>query len=1053
MTLPALCVRRPVATAMLTLIAVVVGLFSMFRLPIDLLPELEIPTVSVRAEYGSASPEEMERLVTEYIEESISVVAGVDELTSTSGEGSSRVTAKFVWGTDVNEAANDIRTRIDRVIDELPDDLPRPRVSKYDINAFPIVILGIASPLNPVELTEMVEEELLYRFERVAGVAQVDLWGESNREIRVELDIDRVRALGLPLDRIVQSIREANVNLPAGEIDRGGYEVTIRTPGEFVSIDQLASTVVAVRERGPVTLADIATVVDTHEDMTRLVRMRGRSAIRLAVRKESDANTAKVAQGVLEVVEEIRASYPQVEVIPISNQGTFIERSIINVANSVLMGGGLAVVVLLVFLRHLRSTMVIAVSIPISVLATFALIFAGGFTLNLMTLGALALGVGMMVDSSIVVLENIFRRGKEENEDSTTAAIRGTGEVAMAIIASTATTLVIFLPLIFVRGVSGLLFREFALVVGFSLAVSLMVSLTVVPVLSATLLKKSPKAETNAEPGDGPDDGPDAGRAGRLRALGDRLFLSIDRTYAGVLGDALGARLVPIAASVLLVIGAVLLIPRLGSEFMPPADEGEVSVSGEMEVGTKLDIVDAQTRLMEEVVYAEVPELLAAYTSVGASGWSPEDAAEGEVSMTLVPASERSRSNAEVAEALRRTLENTIPGMTIRARAPQGQRMLQRVLGSGGQGLEVEVRGFEPARLDAIAAEVEKAALGIAGVTDVRAEQRVGVPQELVLVDRVKAADLGVSVQRVAQTLETALGGSRAGSYRENGREHRILVRLSDARNIELASILDLTVRSENGEDVALRNLLTVESGRGPLVINRKDQQRYTTVSVNISGRDTGSVARDLQAELARLPKPAGYDIQLAGTFEEQKKSEREMALTFALAIVLVYMVLASQYESFVDPLIVMLAVPTAGVGVIAMLFATNTTLNMQSYIGCIMLAGIVVNNAILLVDQAGRLRREGGLSARDAAREAGRRRFRPILMTSLTTILGLLPLALGIGEGAEAQAPLARAVIGGLTCSTLVTLVLVPAVYSLVHDGVFTSRDRVSQPALETSG
>jgi len=1024
LNIPSLCVSRPVATAMLTLIAVVVGLFSMFKLPIDLLPELEIPTVSVRAEYGNASPEEMERLVTEYIEESVSVVAGVDELTSTSGEGSTRVSARFVWGTDIDEAANDVRTRIDRVIDELPDDLPRPRVSKYDPNSFPIVILGIASPLDPVELTEMVEDELLYRFERVAGVAQVDLWGESNREIRVELDLDRIRALGLPMDRILTAIREANINLPAGEIDRGGYEVTIRTPGEFESLEELRSTVVAVRERGPVTLADIARIEDTHEEMTRLVRIKGRPAIRLAVRKESDANTARVAADTLAVVEEINEAYPQVEIIPISNQGAFIERSIANVSNSVLLGGALAVVVLLVFLRDLRSTTVIAVSIPISVLATFALIFIGGFTLNLMTLGGLALGVGMMVDSSIVVLENIFRREKEEGEDAQTASVRGTTEVAMAIVASTATTLVIFLPLVFVKGVSGIMFQQFALVVAFSLAVSLVAALTVVPVMSATMLK-------------GGEGGQPVTRVtAALRKMGDRIFGVIDGTYHGVLRDALSARLVTIAAAVLLVTGAVLLIPKLGSEFMPPADEGEVRVTGEMEVGTKLDIVDAQTRLMERVVYANIPEIQAAYTSVGASGWNPDDAAEGEININLIPASERTRSNTEIADDIRERLDGAIPGMTIRTRAPQGQRMLERMLGSGDPGLDVEIRGFEPARLDAIAAEVKKAALAIPGVTDVRAEQRVGVPQELIRVDRRKAADLGVSVQRVAQTLETALGGTMAGAYREGGNEHMIRVRLADARNTELEEILDITLRSENGQDVALRNLITVESGRGPLIINRKDQQRYTTVNVNIAGRDTGSVADELSAALARIPKPAGYDIRLAGSYEEQKKSEREMMITFLIAIVLVYMVLAAQYESFVDPLIVMLAVPTAGVGVVAMLFATDTTLNVQSYIGCIMLGGIVVNNAILLVDQAARLRRESGLSARAAAAEAGRRRFRPILMTSLTTILGLTPLALGFGEGAEAQAPLARAVIGGLTCSTLVTLLLVPAVYSLVHDG-----------------
>jgi len=399
-----------------------------------------------------------------------------------------------------------------------------------------------------------------------------------------------------------------------------------------------------------------------------------------------------------------------------------------------------------------------------------------------------------------------------------------------------------------------------------------------------------------------------------------------------------------------------------------------------------------------------------------------------------VPASQRERSNSEIAADIRDRISNTIPGMTIRTRAPQGQRMLQWVLGSGGEGLEVEIRGFDVARLDAIAAEVKAAAERIPGVTDVRAEQRVGVPQELVRIDRQKAADLGVSVRRVAETLETALGGTRAGAYREGGNEHRILVRLADARNTELDEILDITVRGETGEDVALRNLLTVEPGRGPLVINRKDQQRYTSVDVNIEGRDTGSVAADLEAALARIPRPAGYDVSLAGAYEEQQESEREMMLMFVLAIVLVYMVLASQYESFTDPLIVMLSVPTAFVGVVAALYLTGTTLNMQSYIGCIMLGGIVVNNAILLVDQAARLRRNEGYTAREAAREAGRRRFRPILMTSLTTILGLLPLALGYGEGAESQAPLARAVVGGLAASTLVTLLLIPAVYSLVH-------------------
>jgi HAE1 family hydrophobic/amphiphilic exporter-1 len=477
----------------------------------------------------------------------------------------------------------------------------------------------------------------------------------------------------------------------------------------------------------------------------------------------------------------------------------------------------------------------------------------------------------------------------------------------------------------------------------------------------------------------------------------------------------------------------VPLVLVFGTVFLPPSDEGVVRISGEMEVGTRLEIVDEQTKAMEKLVYPLVPEMAGAVVSVGASGFSPEDASQGEIQMSLVPMLERGRSNVEIAEELRRKLTGKIPGMEIRTRAPQGQRMLERLMG-GDEGLQVEVRGYDLATLDLLAGEAERAIVDVPGITDVEVSREAGVPQELVRIDRDKAADLGVSVERVAQTLETALGGTEAGEYRERGDEHRILVRLKDARQIPLEQVLDITIRNEAGEDVALRNLVNVESGRGPLVVERKDQQRIATVKANIEGRDLGSVAADVRERLAAIPRPMGYEFGIAGSYEEQQRAFGELRITFVLALVLVYMVLAGQYESLRDPLVVMMSVPTGAVGVLAVLFLTHTTLNVQSYIGCIMLGGIVVNNAILLVDQAGALRREQGMDTDAALREAGRRRLRPILMTTLTTILGLIPLALGIGEGAEAQAPLARAVVGGLSFSTLVTLVLVPAVYSLVH-------------------
>lgn len=1021
MSISGFSVRRPIATAMFTLIVVTVGSVALTQLPIDLLPDISLPTLTVRSTYENASPEEMERLVTEPIEQAVSLVSGVEEISSESGEGISNVYIRFVWGTDLDAVANDVRDRIDRVTDQLPEDMPRPELRKFDISNFPIVLLGASSPLEPVEFTRILEDNILYRFEQLEGVAAVEIWGELVREIRVELDLPRIKALNLPLDQVIRALEAANINLPAGTLERGQFEVTVRTPGEFESVDQLADTVVAVRERGLVRLRDIATVLDTHQDVTRIIRVDGQPGVRLAVRKQSDANTADVARRVLAEARRVSEEFPQIKITPVINQGEYIERSIANVGNSVLYGGGLAVLVLIVFLRNLRSTIIIALAIPISVIATFALIFFGHYTLNLMTLGGLALGVGMMVDNSIVVLENIFRRRQEEHEDRHTAAINGANEVASAIVASTATTLVIFLPLAFVQGVSGILFQQLALVVSFSLLVSLGVALTVVPVLASKLLRDDNGAGLSTNHG-----------LGRVAAA---IFNGLERIYAGLLHDALRARWLVGLLAVGLLAACLPLVPLIGTEFLPPSDEGEVRITGEMAVGTRLEVVDQQTRLMEDVVYPAVQDVLqSSVVSVGASGWNPSDAAEGDIRMSLVPATARKRSNVAVADELRQLLANRIPGMEIRTRAPQGQRILERVVG-GDEGLTINVRGFDLATLDALAAQASDLIGAIPGITDVRLSREAGVPQELVEIDRTKAADLGVSVRSIAQTLETALGGTRAGDYREGGNEYRILVRLRNAKQIPLEEILDITVRSDQGEDIALRNLVQVRSGRGPLVIERKDQQRIVTISANISGRDLGSIAADVQRAVHDVPRSPGYDFVLAGSYEEQQKAFHELLLAFGLSIVLVYMVLASQYESLRDPFVVMLSVPTAAVGVIVVLFVTQTTLNVQSYIGCIMLGGIVVNNAILLVDQAGRLRLDG-LQTNAAVLEAGRRRLRPILMTTLTTVFGLLPLALGIGEGAEAQAPLARAVVGGLTFSTLVTLILVPAVYSLTHRG-----------------
>ncbi|MGZ0654999.1 efflux RND transporter permease subunit [Coraliomargarita sp. W4R53] len=1013
MNLPRLSVRRPIFTTMVALILIVLGGVSLSRIQIDLLPSIELPTASVRTEYEGASPVVIERLITQIIEEIVATVPGVEEITSTSEEGRSNVEVTFVWGTDLDAASIDLRATIEDEINELPDDIVRPRVSKFSVNSFPVVLIGVSSPLDPVELTQLIEDRIRHRFTQIPGIAQVDLWGGFPREVRVELYPEKVNALGLSFSDILSKLRDANLDLPAGQIEQGRYEVTLRAPAQFESIDQIRDTVLTVRDGAAVTVGDIADVRDTYEKLTRMIRVNGERGVRIAIRKQSAANTVEVSRQILEEIDRINEEFPQIHVVPVINQGNFIERSIQNVARSVLYGGGLAVLILLFFLRNIRSTLVIAVSIPISIIATFSLIYFGGLTINLMTLGGLALGVGMMVDSSIVVLENIFRQRDEEKKNRVDAAAEGAWEVAPAIVASTITTLVIFLPIVFVQGVSGLLFRELAYVICFSLVCSLLLSLSLVPMLASRLLK----------PADA------SGQAPRwlemLKASATRAFERMNQTYLDLLESALRHRFTVIASMLLLFGLSLLIIPFLGTEFLPPSDEGEVRVTGEMEVGTKLELLDRQTRLLESFVYPVVPEAISTVASVRDN--------VGEIRMSLVPASQRSRSNVQIAEDLRKAIDGKVPGMTIRTRAPQGQFLLERIIG-GDEGVTVEIRGFELDTLEALSAQVAEGIKGIDGITDIDRSFDSGTPQQEIHIDRQKVADLGFSPRDITEVIETAIAGSQAGNYRSEGNSYRILVQLKDAEQRSLDEVLNLTLRTDDGEMVVLRNLVSTVSSRAPLEITRKHQQRQVTVSANVAGRDLGSVAEDIQTVLNEIPRPDNYELNISGNFEEQQEAFRELSVALLISLLLVYMVLACQYESLRDPLVVMLSTPMAAVGVLLTLWLTDTTLNLQSGIGCIMLGGIVVNNAILLVDQASSLGREGGYSLHGAVIEAGRRRFRPILMTSLTTILGLLPLALGIGEGADAQAPLARAVVGGLIGSTCITLILIPVVYTLVH-------------------
>lgn len=1020
MKLACFSVHRPVFTSMVACIVVLLGVISLSRLPVDLMPDITYPTVSISTTYADASPQEMEELVTKLVEDGVSAVTGVEQITSTSIEGRSDVRVTFTWGTDLDASTADIRDRIDRIVPRLPDDADRPRVRKFDVAAFPVLICGVATDIDLLEARNIIDNQVQYRIERLPGVATLRVYGGQEREIKVELDPDKVKAFGLSLDQVLQIIKAGNVTTPAGNIEVGNLEVRIRTPGTYASIDELADAVLLYRDGAPIRVRDVADVIDGKEDVTRIVRINGKPGIQIGVVKQSGSNTVRVAESVLEEIERINRDIPQLNIVPLLDTSDYVRRAIQNVSRAAIFGGFLALLVLLFFLRNLRSTLIIATSIPLSVVASFAMIYFGGFTLNIMTLGGLALGVGMLVDNAIVVLENITRHrdsgaGREE------AAIVGGEEVTSAIVASTLTTVVVFVPLVFVRGMAGVMFRQLAFVIAFALLCSLIAAIFLVPMLASKILQRS--VHHDHEAGHWTD---------RFLHLSSRLFEGMENGYKDLLHFALDHRPAVIALCFSVLAGCLFLAPLIGTEFMPKADESQVRVYIEMEVGTQVEVVDRAMQQIDRILVAEVPEIKSRVGYCGSGGWRARGSHKGSFRVNLVPVRQRSRSSEQIALDLQKKLSH-IPGVKVRTRAGQGFFLL-RMVTSGGEKIAIDVRGYDFVTANELARQVADIAEEVAGVTDTQLSRDLGTPEREICIDRRKAANLKLSVKQIADTLRTILAGSQAGTYREGGDEHRILVRVKNAEKMAIADILDTIIINQAGEPVVLRNIVSSEPCTGPVSIGRKDQERTITVAVNIAERDMGSIITDIREGLRGLAMPPGFGISFSGDYEDQQEAFRELLVSFILAVLLVYMVMACQFESLRDPFVIMFSVPFAAIGVILTLFLTDTTLNVQSLIGCIMLAGIVVNNAILLVDHTKVLRRRDGLDLRQAIEEAGRRRLRPILMTAMTTSLALVPLAIGLGEGGEAQAPMARVVIGGLLSSCLITLVLVPIVYSLIE-------------------
>jgi HAE1 family hydrophobic/amphiphilic exporter-1 len=1011
-------IRRPVATSMVYLILIILGIVSFRTLPIDLLPKVEFTQLTVRLDYPNVGPEEIEQIITDRIENAVAGLPNLERVTSQSEEGSSRVGLEFARGTDIDEAANDLRAALDEIRDELPIEAETPRVFKLDLDRVEVVSLAVTSTRELEEVTRLLEDEVARRFEQIPGVGALDIRGGIYREIRVELDRERLRATGVTTLDVQSALARENVTLPTGTVRLGLDDLYIRSLGEYRSLDEIERTVVATRDGRPVRVRDLGAVLDTYEDVGYLVEMNGVPAISVGIQKQSGGNTVEVARAVRREAERINQERDDLHLTVVVDQSEFIQQSISNVQSSAVWGSLLAVLVLYLFLRNRSSTLIITLAIPISVIGTFALLYFGGLTLNQMTFGGLALGVGLIVDNAIVVLESIVRKREEEEQPPVEAAAVGTREVAGAIVASTLTTCVIFLPVVFARTTTGALFQALALVVVFALVCSLFVALTLVPMLASRFLHLRSASE---------------------RATAHRRRLGrLEGWYVGRLRWAAVNRQRVFLGTGLALAVALALWPLIPVELAPQTDADEIDIQLEMARGTNIAVSRAFTDELEDRVRAVVPAADVRLSSTEIRG---DNAA---VELKLEEQGKRTMRSSELADLVRREVEGTVPGGTLDVEAQQGLWMLNRVFSSGGGGdaIEIELRGWDLDQADLVAAEMLRRMEAVPGITDLRVSRREGRPEERLILDRERIAELGLSVSEVGRTLLANVAGVEAGRYREGGYEYPLTVRLRREDRMSSHDLDGVTLRTPDGEVVALSSLVDRERARGPVEIDRVDGQRVTYVTGNLeSGEALGDAVVRIQRALDGLPLPSGFSILYGGQYQEQLAARRDFVVAIAMALVLVYMLMAAQFERFLDPLIVMLAVPMALIGVVPTLLLTGTTLNIQSVMGLVMLIGIVVNNAIVLIDTINLLRREKRMGAADAVMEAGRLRLRPILMTTATTVLGLVPLALGLGVGGEIQAALARVVIGGLLASTLVTLLLIPITYITITSWLTKAR------------
>ena len=1038
MWLTLLALRNRIGILMLSLAMVVLGVTALQRLPVDLFPQIQVPVAFVGVIYKGAPPLDIEQSVVYPIEKAVSSASNVEHVESFSKQGLGAVQIWFNWGADINVGQMEVMQRITQILNSLPPGILQPFIVKFDVSNIPVSIVSVSSDnLDERALYDLAYNTIAPQIEQIANVAAATVEGGKIRQININLDPALLNARGLSILDVVKSVKASNVILPSGDVKAGNLDYNVFTNNQFRTVEPIQDVIIKVNPQGnPVRVRDVGTVTDSSDIQTNIVHADGARSVFLRVNKQPIANT-------VEVVDALRAALPNMLGVPdgvnlsISfDQSLYIRQSIRNLVEQALHGSLLAAAVIFIFLRNLTSTLIVSVAIPLSMLVTFIVLYFTGQTLNVFTLGGLALGIGRLVDDSIVELENI-QRHLNTNPSRWDGILNAAREVAMPIFASTVTTVVVFLPMFFVVGIARLLLIPLTVSIAIALFTSFLVSRTVTPALCYKFLRPEQEAH-RAMPG----------WLATFMEWSRRRYDSLDRSYEDSLQWVLGHRRIFIVMVLLLFIGSLTLIPRIGTEFLPVSDESQFRIVLRAPVGQRVEKTEQQVTEVERVLRTVIPanELETIVSSTGilsqgrASLFNPNTGPHtSSIQVYLVSPDKRTRSQVDIMNEVRPKILKLFPGVSMYF-DPGG--IVKRVTSFGSQkAVDVEIYGYDFDKARQVIAQVKEIMEQTPGLADIEPSREENYPEINVTVDREKAALLGISETDVANTVLFSLNGNGQTDpiiYTDphNGNEYFISAWLAEEHRANLGDLDNILLTTKTGEPVLLKNVASLKLNAGPVKIDRKYFQRVIHLTANPTTRTLGEIADDLESAFAELQLPAGFSIKLAGQIQQQRETFHGMQFAIILALLLVYMVMAAQFKSLIDPVIIMFSVPMGFPGVILILFLTNTTLSTASLMGIIMMFGIVVSNGVLLVDYTNVLRRRG-IALQLAVITAARTRLRPILMTSLATIFGLLPMAIGLGTGGETNAPLARAVVGGLSVSTLLTVFLIPTLYMMLEEWV----------------